>query len=239
MSCRRHGFGPLVSLLVISTLAFTVFALGAQAATPEFTVNGGMALHASGSGEQLGWASLLTAGSFVQLRCGEFEVIEGLLQTGLDASIKLLYKQCVLLETSSLKELPCHIYVSPTNKSLHITASALLLPIEFASGDYGILAEKINALVLLEGKECPLPLSNVIKGELCLLIESNETWEPLVTTNKEIQESCPERPALESLSTGAGVKDKLLYLGLSFADITARVFLTGPHQINTLGVLLR
>ena len=60
---------------------------------------------------------------------------------------------------------------------LHVTVKAKLLPIEFADGTYGALAENItSALNFLSGTGCPLPLKNVIKGEICIRIKSgNDT----------------------------------------------------------------
>ena len=64
--------------------------------------------------------------------------------------MKLLYKKCKTFTISpKLEELPCHVSDVAGGKPelLHITASFLLLPMEFADGSFGVLAENIAATV--------------------------------------------------------------------------------------------
>jgi len=243
MTYRKFGLG-----LVVAAISLMAFASSAQALIPEFVIGGAKALHANASGAQVGAGYLLVPALSVEFRCDEFEVQEGLLLAAVAPNhaighAKLLYKKCVPLDEVTLVALhDCFVGVSHVDNSpAHITATALLLPVEFASGDWGILAEKIVAKILVRSpaEECLLPESNTVTGELCFLIDGNETVKPLLLTNKAIQQSCPERPALESLSTGPGVKDKLLYGAQeAFVDGTAHLFLTGAHDGKTIGVLL-
>lgn len=130
--------------------------------------------------------------------------------------------------------------------SLHITVlNPLLLPVEFASGDFGVLVEKISAFInFLSGTGCPLPLKTEVKGEACFLITpaTNDTAEPLIVTTETIQKSCPKRDFLEGLEPSPVIgtfEDRLLF-GAQPAFITgaAKLKLLAPHNSLTLGVLL-
>lgn len=256
MTRRKHGLG-LLGLLVVAALAMAAFASSAQAVLPQFIFKDLLgkeilALHASLSAKQENIGSLLVAALNLELNCAKFTVPTGggLILTTEDADIKLLYEECTALSISGLAtktELPCHVsdVAGLKPELLHVTANALALPIEFADKTFGILFEKIAAIInFLSGTGCPLPLKNEVKGEVCALIEpagvnGNHTVEPLILLSEAIQKACPERTTLEGLVIGAGVKDKLLYgANEAFIDGAALVSLIGDHKGFTLGVLL-
>ena len=251
MSYRKHRVA-LPGLLVLAALGAMAFASSAQAVEPSFAIKGAKALHASVTGEKDSTVGssldlLLVSKLNLEIKCPKFKVISGLILTALDADVTLLYEECKSFAISNLEELPCHVSDAPLNPTkLHITVSALLLPIEFASGDYGILVERIATTIsFLEGTGCPLPLKNKISGEVCFLITpaTNDTTVPLIESSQAIQESCPPRKVLEGLEkineVGATNKDKILYgTNEAFFDAKAKLSLTGEHAGLTLGVLL-
>jgi hypothetical protein len=241
MSYRKRG-PQLLGLLFGAALCVMAFAASAQAVTPLFNVNGSIELEATVGAKQEGTETLLVPSANLSIQCPEFELQEGLLlRGGRIIHVKILLKQCKAFEHKSPNtELPCHVSDVAGGKPelLHITVSFLLLPVEFADGKYGVLAEKITAtLNFLSGTGCPLPLKNVIKGEVCFKITSgNDTTEPLIQTNETIQKECPAVP-LEGL--GEPVKDKLLFgANEAFLISSATLFGTGAHAGKTLGVLL-
>lgn len=240
MSYRGNGRG-LLGLLVVAVLGVMAFAGSAQALTPQFTINGKSALHAVFTAVQEGTGSILIPNANLEINCPEFEVIEGLILSPTDADIKLLHKGCRAFSITPLEELKaCHLSDVAGGKPelLHITSNSLLLPVEFADGKYGILLEKIVAIVsFLSGLGCPLPLKNVIKGEICLKITSgNDTTEPLIQSNQAIQGECP---AIKLEGFGSVAKDKMLFgVNEAFIDRSAVLKLTGEHAGLTLGVLL-
>jgi hypothetical protein len=241
MTRRKQGLG-LFGLLAVVALGVMVFASSAQALTPKFNKGAGETGEFEVTGTQEGTGTLLVPASNLSLRCPEFEVNEGLVLTGgLIAHAKLLYKNCKAFEHKEPQaELPCHVSDVAGGKPelLHVTASALLLPVEISAGVYAVLAEKITAQInFLSGTGCPLPLKNVVKGEVCLKITSgNDTTEPLVQSNETIQGECPAVP-LEG--TGEPVKDKLLF-GVNPAFIIGSAVLSGKGGAagKTIGVLL-
>lgn len=244
MNHRKHGLG-LLGLMAVVALGVMAFASTAQAVETEFLVNGKLALAATLGGAQVGTGTLLLPALKTEVNCTGFTVQEGKINTGLDANGKLLYEGCtaLVLELPTKTELPgCQIIVNEASGDLktHISATALILPVEFADGTYGILAEDIKALILfLKGKGCVLPLDNTVSGDLCFRIDGNNTAKPLILTNEKIQTECPERVALKG-AQGAGVKDSLLYgAQTAFVDGTAHVFLLGEHNGQNLGVLLQ
>jgi hypothetical protein len=243
MTHRKNGLG-LLGLLAVVALGVMAFASSAQALTPKYLVGKKAVvgtLNATVEGKQVGRGTLLVSALNTEFNCEKFSVASGLLVTGTDATGQLLYEECTVLELlPPLEELPCHIYVSAVDKRLHITATGLILPAELTNGEPAVLVEKINAKILMEGAECPLPLENIVKGELCLKIDNNDTVEPTVLSSVAIQAECKERPTLEALTEGAGVKDKLLYgAQTGFVDGTAKVFLGGVHKGLTVGVSLQ
>ena len=126
--------------------------------------------------------------------------------------------------------------VDTSNPSfLHVTLlKATLLPVEFADGKYGILAEGLNVQInFLSGTGCPLPLKNVIKGEICFKITAgNDTAAPLIQSNQTIQTECPE---VKLEGGGAVTKDQILF-GLNPGFIVGSAVLSSGT--NTIGVLL-
>lgn len=249
MSKRKHGLG----LLAVTAVGMMAFASAGLAATPQFAVKGApssAALDATGTGEQENRGTLSIPGLNTEVNCEKVEVSGALIASPTDAKVaKLLYKECTVLEFKSpLAELPCHVSDVHTGNpaSLHVTAlNVLLLPVEFAAGHYGILAENIHVFInFLSGTGCPLPLKTEVKGEVCFLITNatNDTVEPLALTSETIQKSCPKREVLEGLEpnpVGGAVEDTLVY-GVQPAFITgaAKLKLTGAHAGLTLGVLL-
>ena len=72
------------------------------------------------------------------------------------------------------------------------------MPAELNDGTPAILAEKIEATVLMEeGIECILPKTTIIKGEVCLKVARNHTVEIEVLASEAIQKSCNPRLTLE------------------------------------------
>lgn len=247
MSYRRSGRG-LLGLVAIAVLGLMAFAGSAHAVTPLFNVGKLTSLHASFGAVQEEPSTFLVPNLNFEIKCSGMELQEGLLLAGGQvAHIKLLYTECKVFEFAApLGEIAaCHVSDVAGGRPdlLHITLGALVLPVEFASGDYGILVEKIAAQInFLPEMLCPLPLKNTLKGEICGLIEpeKNDTTKPLVLFSQAIQGTCPEK-VLEALGDPAGVKvkDKLLYgLNEVFLDSRLEVFLVGAHAGMTFGVLL-
>lgn len=247
MSYRSSGRG-LLGLVVIAVLGLMAFAGSAHAVTPLFNVGNSTALHASFSAVQEEPAVFLIPALNFEIKCPEMELKEGLVLAGGQlVHIRLLYKECKVFEFGlPLAEIGvCHVsdVLDDRPELLHITFGASALPVEFASGDYGILVENILAEInFLPGTGCPLPLKNILKGEICGLIEplKNDTTKPLVLFSQALQGTCPER-VLEALGNPAGlkVKDKLLFgLNEAFLDSRLEVFMVGAHAGMTFGVLL-
>jgi hypothetical protein len=243
MTRRKQGLG-LAGLLAVAALGVMAFASSAQAVTPLFNLNGSTA-EFSITGEQEGTGSLLVPTSNLTLKCDEFEVTSGLvLAGGVVAHAGLLYKHCLTFAHNDGKSLPCH--VSDVHKGkpeqLHVTVlDVLFLPVEFADGKYGILAEKINVNVnFLQGTGCPLPLKSTVTGEVCFRITAdNDTNKPLIQSNTTIQTECPLRKVLEGLEgvpSGGTIKDELKY-GANAAFIVGSAILLDVGG-GSLGVLL-
>jgi hypothetical protein len=151
--------------------------------------------------------------------------------------MELVYEECTVLELKTpLGELPCAV-----KHSKKIVGTAAVLPAELTDGSPALLLEGIDALIELEGVECPLPLANRIKGDMCLKLESNETVKPKVVTSQAIQKECKERTALEGPTEGPGVKDKITYgTQEAFMDGQAELFLGGAtHTSLSIGVSLQ
>lgn len=236
MSNRKYGSG----LLAVAALSLMGAAATAQAG-PQFLIGGApiWALTATFGVKQLGTGTLLVPGYKFELKCSNVAVSVGLINSGTDATGQFLFEGC------SVNVAPCQVIASAADLKPHVTATALLLPAELANGNYAILAENIYALILFASQMgCPLPLDQVVKGELCLSLDNNGTVEPSVLASKTIQGECRERPSLGSSAEGNGVKDKLLYsIGEGFIDGTANIFLSGffpplGHRGLTLGVSL-
>jgi hypothetical protein len=253
MSKRKNRLG-LFGLLAVTALGMMAFASSALGAIPVFLVNGAppsAALDVTATGVQEGRGTLEIPSLNTEINCEEVEVSGGLMANSTDAKVaKLLYKQCTTLEINApLAEIAtCVVSDAHTGNpnTTHVTAlNPLLLPVEFAAGHFGILAENIHVFInFLAGKGCTLPLKTEVKGEVCFLIEptTNETTEPLIKTDLTIQKSCPKRIVLEGLEpnpAGGTFEDKLLY-GAQEAFIigSAKLKLTGEHTGLKLGVSL-
>jgi len=246
MRTRRAAFASVAIATMLGVLAF---ATSAQALIPQFVYKNTSGIEvqvllATISAKQLGRGTVSIPGLSLEINCEKFSITSGEINTATDAAVQLLYEECTALEESApLGELTgCEIVVNHTgDKRPHITANALILPAELTDGSYAVLAEKIEATVLTEPeKGCILPVTTKFKGELCLKIDNNESVEPELLASPEIQGLCKERPTLEALSEGAGVKDKLLF-GAHEAFVTGKadVHLTGAHNGYSLGVLLK
>jgi hypothetical protein len=240
MTHRKQGLG-LLGLLLAAALGIMAFAASAQAVTPLFSINGAAALHATASGNQEETGTLLVPNSNLSLTCAEFEVLEGLVAAGgASGKAKLLYKGCTAGEHKAAGSLPCHVSDVAGGKPelLHVTASATLLPVELADGGFGVLAEGVVVQVnFLSGTGCPLPLKNVVKGEVCFRVTAgNNTTEPLIKSSKTIQAECPE---VKLEGTGSVAKDVLLFgANEAFVEGKALLKLTTAHTGQKLGVLL-
>jgi hypothetical protein len=248
---HRKRQGVLLGLL--AALSLLAFSASAQALTPQFVYKNTegtevAVLLGTIAAEQLGRGTLSIPGLNAEINCEKFSVQTGSeILTATDADAVLLYEECTALSiTPTLVELSGCEVVTPENETLgggphHITAGALILPAELTNGEPALLAEKIEAKVVFH-KElgCVLPILTKITGELCIKIDKNETTTPELLTSEAIQGECKERPTLEALTEGAGVKDELLYgTQKSFVTAKADVKLTGAHAGYTLGVLLK
>ncbi len=236
MSYRRHG-ARLLGLLAVAALGVMALAASVQAA-PEFLISQKAVgtLKATFTAGQVGRSSLLVPGLGFELNCEKFAVDEGKIESSTDAKISLLYTECTTLSTSKLsEEIKCET-VEP------VKAEALLLPAELTSGAAALLAELIKSLIKFTavGKlesSCILPEDNTFSGEVCMKVDNSNTTQLTLLASQTIQGECKERPTLESLSQGAGVKDKLKYGAQEvFLDFTAKVSLSGAHEGLTLGV---
>lgn len=240
MRYRRSG-GGLLGLLVVAVLGALAFAGSAQALTPKFNVNGSTTLEANIGGVQEGTATLLVPASNLSIKCSESKIQEGLiLKDGAIIHARFLFGICISFEHKGASELPCHVSDVAAGKPeiLDITIDLLMYPVEIISGIFGILAGKISSQVnFLSGTGCPLPLKNVVKGEICFKITSgNDTTEPLIQSNQTIQGECPE---VKLEGTEELRKDKLLFgANEAFLVGAMKLFGSGAHAGKTLGVLL-
>lgn len=239
MSHGKRG-GGLLGLLLVAILGAMGFAGSAEGAT--FNV-GGATSEFEVTGIQEGAATLLVPSSNLSLRCESFfDVFEGLVLTGgTVAHTKLLYRKCAAFEHKSPSaELPCHVSDVAGGKpdALHVTVSALALPVAISFGIYGVLFEKISAQInFLSGTGCPLPLKNVVKGEVCFKITSgNDSLSPLIQSNEAIQKECPE---VKLEGEGQFTRDALLF-GSNLAFVVGAASLSGKGGVatgKTIGVL--
>jgi hypothetical protein len=247
---HRGKYG--VGLLVAAALGVLAFAASAQATAllSGFFINGASAgLKASAAAKQLGRGTLLIPALKTEINCEKFTITNAFVNSAADGEGTLLYEDCTVLVNEGVKleeAFGCEIV---TNHLLgvqahHITAKALLLPAELTDNTPAILAEKIEATVLVhEELGCLLPKTTTIKGVLCLKIDGNHTVEPELLASQALQGECKPRPVLESTHESSGaeaqVKDKLLFgINEAFVVGKADVSLTGPHNGLTLGVLL-
>jgi hypothetical protein len=249
---RRKMRNSLAGLVAVAALGVMAFASSAQAVGPlDFYVNGvpnPTTLHVELEGSQIGTANALLLPSFnVEIKCGTFSVQEGLLLGPDEITGKLLFEECKVFESGgTLAELSnCHIIASTTDARLHITASGKILPAElspFNGTNYAVLVEGKSLVLIKQPSTCVLPEHTVIKGEVCLKIDTNHTTPLLLLTNQTIQGECTPR-VLEALGDPAGtkVKDKLLFgTNEAFLDLHANVKGKAgtSHAKATLGVLL-
>jgi hypothetical protein len=243
---RENGL-RLIGLLAVAALGVMAFAASAQAVAPGFLINKKPVgtLLAKFTAEQVGEGTLLIPGLNAELKCKKFTVTGGAIETNTDAKGDFLFEECSVWSISPLVENKnCHV-LDKTEK-LHVTVNSLLfLPAELLGVSEplppALLAEKLLLTMNLTGPECILPEVNIIKGEICLAIDNNDTVEPTLLMNKEIQEKCKPRPVLESLEqvSSGGVKDKLLFgKQEAFIDATAKLKLLDIHKGLTVGVSL-
>ena len=250
MRYRRGGLG-LFGLLAVAALGVMAFASSAQALTPEFLIAkklpaAGLNARVTGKIEKGTVSTLLIPALNTEINCTGFTVQEGIILTGIDADVTLLYEGCTALEEAApLQELAgCEIVTADTGSvQKHITARFLILPTELTGGTFALLAERIEAVILTKPEQgCLLPTTTKIKGEVCFKITAatNDTVEPLIESNKTIQGECVERTALEGPTIGKGFKDKLLFgTQEAFVDGKAILKLIGVHEGLTLGVSLQ
>jgi len=200
MNYGKNGLRLLGLLAVAALSVMALAAASAQAVTPGYLIGGAAvgALTATVNGEQLGTGTLLVPGLNFKVNCTKFKVGTGSINSNSDASGELLYTGCTTLSiTKSPEEIACEV-VEPIN------ATGLILPAELTNGEPAVLAEGIKALIKLTKvgdltKECILPFDNVVKGDLCLKIDSNDTIKPLLLASETIQKECKARTASESL----------------------------------------
>jgi hypothetical protein len=234
----------LAGLVAVAALGVMAFASSAQAGPLDFYVNGvpnPTTLHVELEGNQVGTTNALLLPSLgVEIKCAVLKVVEGLLLGPDEITGKLLFETCKVFEIIGLKELTnCHIIASATDARLHITASGKGLPAITTGGSPAVLIEGKSLVLIKQPSTCVLPEHTVIKGEVCLKIDTNHTTPLLLLTNETIQVECTAR-VLEALGDPAGtkVKDKLLFgVNEAFLDLHANVFGERPHADSTLGVL--
>jgi hypothetical protein len=259
----KHRGKYVTGLLAAMVIGVMAFAASAQAITElgsGFFINGAQvgALKASVTAKQLGRGTLVVPALNTEINCEKFKIESGFVNSTTDGEGSLLYEECSVLVNTTKAEQPCHIVVNhTTDKRLHITATALLLPAELNDGTPAVLAEKIVAKVLMEeGTECTLPKTTTITGELCLKVNTNHVVEPELEASEAIQgtagSKCNPRLTLEGIEAsgtqaerekleaeGKGFLDKLLFgVNPSYIIGKADVHLTGAHEGKTLGVLL-
>jgi hypothetical protein len=241
MEQREHG-ARLLGLLVVAALGAMAFAANAQAVAPGFLIGKKAvgALLATVTGVQEGVGTMLVPGLNFKLSCTAMTTDVGAIENNTHAIATLLYTGCTMLSiTKSPEEIHCHV-TEP------IKAEALLLPAELKKPVLdapAILAEKVKALFMLHlpgaslgVNPCVFPLDNSVTGEICFEVRNSDTAEPLLYTDPSIE--CLERVALEG-AQGVGVRDLMKFGAQAITfDIAARLFLTGAHLGNTLGVSL-
>jgi hypothetical protein len=244
MEHRKQG-ARLLGFLAVGGLGVMVFATSAQAVAPGFLINkAAWKSLVTVKGTLEGTSTMLVPGLNFQLSCRTLTTDQGAIESKTDAVGILLYGGCTTLSISKFpEEIHCHVREP-------ITAEALLLPAELKKpilDGPAILAEKIKALISLElkgkalpGEEpispCVLPLDSIMTGEVCFQIINNDTPLPLLITNASIE--CLETVALESLTMGAGLIDKLKYGAQTMTlDGAALLHALSPAEA-TLGVSL-
>ena len=244
MEHRKHG-ARLLGLLIVAALGVMAFAASAQAVVPGFLIGGkAFATLTKVVGAVDGVNTMLVPGLGFELNCTTFKVEKGAIESKTDAEAEIFYTGCTTLVNNlpTVEEMDCHV-TEP------IVATALLLPAELKAPTLGapaVLAEKIKALIRLhskataltaEPKPCILPLDNIVTGEVCFQINNNDTATPLLLTNSSVE--CKERPTLEALTEGAGVKDVVKYgTQVITFDSATKLSLTGAHKGLTFGVSL-
>jgi hypothetical protein len=242
MEHRKQG-ARLLGLLAVAAFGLMAFAASAQAVAPGFLINKKAvgALSAVAEAVQEGTGTLLVPGLNFKISCTTVTVDEGVVTSNTDAKMVVLNTGCTALSIDKSEEIDCHA-TEP------ITVEALLLPAELlkpVKDDPAVLAEKIKGIIefhlkgtpLLREKPCVLPLKNSVTGETCAAIKNNDTVEPLAVSGAGIE--CLERPALEALTEGAGVKDGLKYgAQTAISDGASILSLVGPHKGMTMGVSL-
>jgi len=246
MSYRRLGLG-----FVVAVVGVMGFASSAHGANPGFLIGGSPvgALSASVGAEQVGAAFLLVPALNLEIRCQQFTVQEGKIESNIVAKTKILHEECEPLEMAGLGVFDdCHIVASAIDQKLHIAVSATFLPAEILTTNApALLAENVVAIVTIASptEECVLPEKNTVKGEVCVVIGNNNTVRPLRFSSNTIQVTCKPRTTLEGLNnelptqTGSNFKDELRYGAQTASlDSTAHLFLTGAHAGKTLGVSL-
>lgn len=252
MSYRKHGAG-LLGVLAIAALGVAAFAATAQALTPKFLVGKKAVvagLNAVLEGVQIGRETLSVPTLNLEINCEKVSVSEGLIVSGTEAKGGLVFEECTMLELKApLEELPCNI------KNKKIPGKGTVIPAELKNGEPAILVSKGEALIGIEsGTGCPLPLDNIVTGDLCVKIETNDTVKPVGSTSQVIQAECRARSSLggpEISGTPAEI-EKLEKEGKAFLDeekygtqlsfVTGKgeVFLSGEiHKGLTLGVSLQ
>jgi hypothetical protein len=246
MHYRRKHQRSLAGFMAAAALGIMAFASGAQAGPLDFYVNGvpnPTTLHVELSGAQVGTTNAMLLPAFnVEIKCATMTVQEGLLLGPDEITGKLLFEECKVFNSAGLAELTnCHIIASTTDARLHITATGKLLPAITTGGSPAVLSEGKSLILIKEPSTCVLPEHTIIKGEICLKIDTNHTTPLLLLSNQTIQGECTPR-VLEALGDPAGtkVKDKMLF-GTNEAFLDAHLTLFGkpgtPHANATLGVL--
>ena len=249
----------LLGISVVAALGALAFASSAQAITElasGFFIGGVQvgALKATIAAKQLGVGTIAIPALNTEINCNKFSAISGFINSTTDGEGTFLLEECTVLTISAKAEQACHIVANHVgDKRLHITAKGLLLPAELTDGTPAVLADKLEATVLMEeGTECTLPKTTKLTGELCLKVEGNHTVEPVLAASEAIQGMCNPRLTLEGLefsgtlaerntkeAEGKGFLDKMLFgVNPAFTTVKAAIKLTGAHEGKTLGVLL-
>lgn len=208
MKSSKRGLEAL-SLFVLAALSLMAFtATGAHAtslpglSTPgEYQINLTSALLATIHGKQSEVASLLVQGRNLTVDCEAGLLTNGKINHLADASVTLLFEKCVVWNHALTKELPCTVK-STGEGAGSIAVTALAFPTLHGGKNYVLFEPPEGAtnlsLVEFHGAECPLPLSNPLKGSFTAEVTLNDMVKPVLIFSGAIQELTGDKMTLGS-----------------------------------------
>jgi hypothetical protein len=226
-------FGRVLIPAILGALSLVaMFAVSAQAASPEFQISLKPALLATVTGSLLA-GFLLVAGRNLKLNCTGGKLEEKGEGTGITEITNekhglavIAFEGCTALNHKTGAELPCTLVKQPL-------AITLAKPILIGGTEPGILFEpdatskegekgRFVTVEFVGGGECPLPESNPVTGEAVALIDNNDTKEVLLLFSEAIQK------AASAVLKFGGFE--------AFVNTTAHLTLTGTHTGLSFGV---